>query len=197
MNSIFRKAAVAATVAICTLATSASAVTYSNVIAEFDDADDLLRLAGDITTTNNPTFNDLVFDWDGALNGFDFTSSVLLSSNIGGVLSAPAGGVSGGAFAITGIPGAPLSPVLSFDLLISIPTAGAAFLTEAIDFAVCQSCAPNFTGGEIVQNVITPVAADLTVPAAVPLPASLPILAGALGGLGLLRRRKTASTRKA
>ncbi|WP_338548186.1 VPLPA-CTERM sorting domain-containing protein [Roseovarius phycicola] len=182
------KLASAGLTAVLITASTAGAITVANFSAEFDDADDLLRLSGDITSTFS-TFNEIVFDWDGSLNNFDFSVASLLSSNIGGTLSAPAGGVSGGAFGVSGIVGQPLSAPLSFDFLVSIVGAGANFLSEQVDVGVCDDCTPGFIGGEVANDVGTPKRADLSAPAPVPLPAAAWMLIAALGSLFAIRKR--------
>ena len=97
------KFAVASVATSLMVASAASAVTLENFVAEFDAADDLLRLSGDIASAAS-TFSQIAFDWDGALDGFDFSSATLVSSNLGGSIGTPVGATSAGSFGVVGIP---------------------------------------------------------------------------------------------
>lgn len=170
------------------IASAAGATTLSNFVAEFDATDDLLRLSGDITSTASP-FSQIGFDWDGALNSFDFTGATLVSSNLGGSLGTPVGATSAGSFAVIGIPSAPLTAPVSFDFLVSVSGISGLFATESIDLVICDVCAPGSLGFENLQDVGTAVAADLSAPPPVPLPAAAWMLLLALGGVFSLKRR--------
>ncbi|PWJ20887.1 hypothetical protein [Jannaschia seohaensis] len=108
-------------------ASTASALTFSAIEAQFDDADDLLRIAASISSVNS-SFNELVFDWGNTLNTLDFSGASLLSSSVGGMLVPNfVGGLAAGVFAISDIPGAPFTAPFDFDILVSIPGAGGRF----------------------------------------------------------------------
>jgi hypothetical protein len=75
------------------------------------------------------------------------------------------------------------------DLIAAAREANAASGAPGIMAAIKVRSVPNLTGGELIESVPTFVI-GAEIPAAVPIPASLPLLLSALGGLSLFRRRR-------
>lgn len=163
----------------------AQAITISGLSAVFDNPNDRLKISGTVTSTDNGTFNEFAFDWDGPLDSFDFTGGSVLSSNLpGATLFFPAGAVSGGAFAVTGLSDAPFSAPQFFDFVFQLPPAPASFLTEDIDIGVCDDCSPDFVDGEVLDQAVVPVAGNL-----IPEPTALALAGLCLSSLAVRRTR--------
>lgn len=177
------------TVLLIFFAWSAQAGVIINGDAVFDDTNDLLSLTGTYTSSSVP-IDGFIFDWDGiALSLFDFSTSSLVASNIGGALSTPAPGFVSGSIMISGFLGAPLSVPVTFDFLLSVPGAGNSFLSTPIDFYLCGSCNSSPVFDYDNPDFITPRSGVLA--AVVPAPATLALFGLGLAGLGWSKRKKT------
>lgn len=176
-----RSVALAGVMCAC-IYSPAQALTLNNLVFLFDDADDLLQLSGDVTSTSLTGIQAITFDWDGVLDSFDDSAATLISGTPSGSLVPGSGTLS-----VEGLAGAPLTS-FSFNYLIKLPGAGAAFLSEPIDINVHDANPSQGSfGTDSLSNVGTPVAADLT---AVPLPASgFLLLGGVAAAVGALKRK--------
>lgn len=174
-----------AALALSLLSCLASATLITGGDAAFDDADNLLLLSGIYQDANVP-IETFLFDWDGALDGFDFSGTSLVSSSVGGTLATPALGFNSGSLQIDSLVVSPIPTPASFSFLFSIPGADAAFLSSPIDFYLRGGSGNDFTN----TDFITPVARDLEVTVTT-IPVSATVILLGLG-LGVLTARRKA-----
>ncbi|MEM1277704.1 MAG: VPLPA-CTERM sorting domain-containing protein [Pseudomonadota bacterium] len=168
----------------------ASAATFSNFAAIYDDANKLFEFHGTVETTSLSQFDeinisaDVPFDFSGSDNP-TFLDATIVTSSIGGILSISSVGRS---FSIEDFNGAPAMAPFDFSLILFTPNGSNRFEEGSPNIILLDNSQP----GSLFDRTenVGPVSLGAT---SIPLPAGGWLLLSGLGGLALLRRRTIVS----